>query len=65
VPKYCYVYILRSQVDRQLYVGLTRDLLARLQPHDVSPRQRNAVHLSLYIGRVVEMRAMRVNERNI
>jgi len=34
VPRYCYVYILRSQVDGQFYVGLTRDLPARIQMHN-------------------------------
>jgi len=34
VPKYCYVYVLRSRADRQFYVGLTRDLPARLQAHN-------------------------------
>jgi putative endonuclease len=34
VPKYCYVYVLRSQVDRRFYVGLTRDLPARLRAHN-------------------------------
>jgi putative endonuclease len=34
VPKYCYVYVLRSHVDRQFYVGLTQDLPARLQAHN-------------------------------
>jgi putative endonuclease len=29
--EYCYVYVLRSQADHQFYVGLTRDLPARLQ----------------------------------
>jgi putative endonuclease len=32
--KYCYVYVLRSQADHQFYVGLTRDLPARLQAHN-------------------------------
>ncbi|MCW5553241.1 MAG: GIY-YIG nuclease family protein [Verrucomicrobiae bacterium] len=30
---YCYVYVLRSLKDGQFYVGLTRDLRARLQSH--------------------------------
>ena len=34
VPKYCYVYVLRSLADHQFYVGLTRDLRARLQAHN-------------------------------
>ena len=31
---YCYVYVLRSAKDDQFYVGLTRDLRARLQLHN-------------------------------
>jgi predicted GIY-YIG superfamily endonuclease len=31
---YCYVYVLRSAKDGQFYVGLTRDLRARLQLHN-------------------------------
>src|SRR6266487_1640891 len=34
MPKYGYVYVLRSQVDRQFYVGLTRDLPIRLRAHN-------------------------------
>jgi putative endonuclease len=34
MAKYCYVYVLRSLADHQFYVGLTRDLLARLQVHN-------------------------------
>ncbi|PYJ22373.1 MAG: hypothetical protein DME92_03835, partial [Verrucomicrobia bacterium] len=34
MPKYCYVYVLRSEVDHQLYVGLTRDLPVRLRAHN-------------------------------
>jgi len=34
MPKYCYVYVLRSLEDHQFYVGLTRDLRARLQAHN-------------------------------
>ena len=32
--KYCYVYVLRSLIDHQFYVGLTRDLPARLHAHN-------------------------------
>ena len=32
--EYCYVYILRSQADHRFYVGLRRDLPARLQAHN-------------------------------
>ena len=31
---YCYVYVLRSNKDGQFYVGLTRDLPARLLAHN-------------------------------
>ena len=34
MPKYCYVYVLRSLADHQVYVGLTRDLRTRLQAHN-------------------------------
>ena len=34
MPEYCYVYVLRSTKDGQFYVGLTRDLRARLQAHN-------------------------------
>jgi len=29
-----YVYVLRSLADRQFYVGLTRDVVARVQEHN-------------------------------
>jgi putative endonuclease len=34
MPGYCYVYVLLSGSDRQFYVGLTRDLLPRLEAHN-------------------------------
>ena len=34
MAKYCYVYVLRSLRDKQFYVGLTRNLSARLQAHN-------------------------------
>jgi len=34
MPTYCYVYVLRSTTDGQFYVGLTRDLRARLRAHN-------------------------------
>ena len=34
MAKYCYVYVLRSLRDKQFYVGLTRNLSARLQTHN-------------------------------
>ena len=32
--RYCYVYVLRSLADHKFYVGLTRDLRARLHSHN-------------------------------
>lgn len=34
MARYCYLYVLRSLADRQFYVGLTRDLPARLRLHN-------------------------------
>ena len=34
MPRYCYVYVLRSLVDHQFYVGVTRDLPARVNLHN-------------------------------
>jgi putative endonuclease len=34
MAKYCYVYVLRSLRDKHFYVGLTRNLSARLQAHN-------------------------------
>jgi putative endonuclease len=34
MPNYCYIYVLRSLADNQFYVGLTRDLPARLRLHN-------------------------------
>ena len=34
MAKYCYVYVLQSLRDKQFYVGLTRNLSARLQAHN-------------------------------
>ena len=31
--KFCYVYVLRSSVDRNFYVGLARDLRQRFDEH--------------------------------
>ena len=46
---YCYVYVLRSAKDGHFYVGLTRDLRARLQGHNSGqvPSTRNRVPLEL------------------
>lgn len=54
MPRYCYVYVLRSLVDYQLYVGLTRDLPARVNLHNrgrVSSTKKRAP-LSSSIGKV-------------
>ncbi len=34
MPRYCYVYVLRSVLDRQFYVGLTRKLPGRIEAHN-------------------------------
>ena len=34
MSKYCYVHVLRSLKDAQFYIGLTRDLLMRVQQHN-------------------------------
>ena len=34
MPAYCYVYVLRSTKDGRFYVGLTRNLRARLSLHN-------------------------------
>lgn len=49
MPTYCYVYVLRSIKDGQFYVGLTRDLRARLQSHNKGqvPSTKNRVPLEL------------------
>ncbi len=46
---FCYVYVLRSIKDGQFYVGLTRDLRARLRAHDGGqvPSTKNRVPLEL------------------
>ena len=66
MPKYCCVYVSCSQVDRQFYVGLTRDLPARLRAHNDgrvnSAKER--MPFELVYCKVVEMRATRRNGRN-
>lgn len=49
MPSYCYVYVLRSTKDGQFYVGLTRDLRARLQAHNTGqvPSTKRRVPLEL------------------
>ena len=46
---YCYVYVLRSTKDGQFYVGLTRDLRARLLTHNKGqvPSTKRRVPLEL------------------
>ena len=46
---YCYVYVLRSIKDGQFYVGLTRNLPARLQLHNSGqvPSTKSGVPLDL------------------
>ncbi len=34
MSRYCYVYVLRSVLDRQFYVGLTRKLSGRIEAHN-------------------------------
>lgn len=51
---YCYVYVLRSMKDGQFYVGLTRDLRARLLTHNkgevTSTRHRVPLELIYWEG---------------
>ena len=49
MPAYCYVYVLRSTKDGQFYVGLTRNLPARLQTHNSGrvPSTKRRVPLEL------------------
>ena len=46
---YCYVYVLHSAKDGQFYVGLTRDLRARLLSHNKGevPSTKRRVPLEL------------------
>jgi putative endonuclease len=54
MPKYCYVYVLRSLKDNQFYVGLTRDLSAWVQQHNnglvTSTKQRIPFNLVYWEG---------------
>lgn len=48
---FCYVYVLRSTVDGQFYVGLTRNLKARLELHNkgqVSSTKRRSPLVLVY-----------------
>ena len=49
MPKYCYIYVLRSRRDNEFYVGLTRDLLGRVQLHNkgLVPSTRGRVPFEL------------------
>ncbi len=51
---YCYVYVLRSTTDDEFYVGLTRDLRARLLAHNTgkvpSTRHRHPLELIYWEG---------------
>ena len=54
MPKYCYVYVLRSKLDHRFYVGLTRDLIKRLSAHNAgqvnSTRKRAPFELVYWEG---------------
>jgi putative endonuclease len=54
MPQYCYVYVLRSLGDHQFYVGLTRNLPARVQLHNKglvpSTRKRTPFELVYWEG---------------
>ncbi len=49
MPTYCYVYVLRSLTDGQFYVGLTRNLSARLKLHNSGqvPSTKHRIPLEL------------------
>ena len=57
MPRYCYVYVLRSLVH-QFYVGLTRDLPGRLDLHNdgrvSSTKKRAPFELVYWEGRLNE-----------
>ena len=46
---HCYVYVLRSEVDQQFYVGFTKDLPARVAAHNkgLVPSTRKRLPLAL------------------
>ncbi len=54
MARYYYVYVLRSLADREFYVGLTRDLRARLRAHNkgliTSTRRRTPFQLIYWEG---------------
>ncbi len=53
MPKH-YVYVLLSSTDRQFYIGLTNDLLARLKTHNAglvkSTKSRGPLELVYWKG---------------
>jgi len=63
MPTYCYVYVLRSIKDAQFYVGLTRDLRARLLTHNkgqvTSTKRRVPLELIYWEGCLNESDAAR------
>ena len=54
MPRYCYVYVLRSLKDNQFYVGLTRDVPVRVQQHNnglvTSTKKRTPFELVYWEG---------------
>jgi putative endonuclease len=60
---YCYVYVLRSVKDGQFYVGLTRNLRARLLAHNngqvASTKRRVPLELIYWEGCLNESDAAR------
>jgi len=58
MPTYCYVYVLRSTKDGQFYVGLTRELRARLQAHNngqvASTGGLESCHYTVRLGSVAQ-----------
>jgi putative endonuclease len=54
MPRSCYVYVLRSLADHQFYVGLTRDLRARVNSHNkglvASTKRRMSFELVYWEG---------------
>ena len=52
MSQFCYVYVLRSRMDGQMYVGLTRDLRERFRQHQAgevpSTQTRRPLELMYY-----------------
>lgn len=63
MPTYCYAYVLRSTKDGQFYVGLTRNLRARLLAHNnglvASTKRRVPLELIYWEGGLNESDAAR------